>query len=512
MGIEESKENLNLNHGILFSNKNEKISEKINNSICLIKNENKTAYGFICTFNYPDNNHRLPVLFTCEYILGSDDIKKRKNIKLAFNKKEIVLKLDENRKIYINENNICVIELKEEDYLDINNILELEENILYKDNNNINESVYIIYGQKGLEAKYTSETIKNIDTNNNNIINENLNINENNYNLAPILNIKDYTIIGMHMEKNNYYNIKDMIDKIIKEFNKLDIEIKRKNEIILNVEIKDKDINKKIYFLDNADYIDKRTQEKHFHDNLKELNEVNTKIYINEEEYKYSKYFIPYKKGIYKIKIKLNILMTDCSFMFGFCNNIILIDLSSFNSKNVTNMNKMFYSCTNLNFIDFSSFNTQNVTNMKQMFYDCNNLIDVNLSSFDTRNVKHMSLMFYSCTNITKIDLSSFDTKNVIDMNCMFAFCGNLASINLSSFNTKNVKDMSFMFLHCFSLSFIDLSSFDFNNISNMVYMFYNCSSLSYVNIKDNININSKNYIFYDCNNLIINKTNIIYN
>ena len=34
----------------------------------------------------------------------------------------------------------------------------------------------------------------------------------------------------------------------------------------------------------------------------------------------------------------------------------------------------MFYECNNLNYLDLSSFDTKNVTNMSDMFYWCCNL------------------------------------------------------------------------------------------------------------------------------------------
>ena len=62
------------------------------------------------------------------------------------------------------------------------------------------------------------------------------------------------------------------------------------NEIDILIVIKKEDIdkvNKKIYFLDN----DKN------HNALNELNMSNTKVYINNEESKYIRYFEPKKKG-----------------------------------------------------------------------------------------------------------------------------------------------------------------------------------------------------------------------
>ena len=59
------------------------------------------------------------------------------------------------------------------------------------------------------------------------------------------------------------------------------------------------------------------------------------------------------------------------SFMFFNCSSLKSIDLSSFNTNNVTNMNSMFNNCYSLNSIDLSSFNTNKVTNMKYMFSYC---------------------------------------------------------------------------------------------------------------------------------------------
>ena len=42
-------------------------------------------------------------------------------------------------------------------------------------------------------------------------------------------------------------------------------------------------------------YIEEKKLKKHYRDNLKELNENNTELYINDEKMKYEKYFIPKK-------------------------------------------------------------------------------------------------------------------------------------------------------------------------------------------------------------------------
>ena len=63
-----------------------------------------------------------------------------------------------------------------------------------------------------------------------------------------------------------------------------------------------KEINKEIYYLDNIDYEDEN-KIKHYHDNLRELKDV--ELYINNKECEYKKYFKPEKEGEYKIRIKV---------------------------------------------------------------------------------------------------------------------------------------------------------------------------------------------------------------
>ena len=91
--------------------------------------------------------------------------------------------------------------------------------------------------------------------------------------------------------------------------------------------------------------------------------------------------------------------------------------------------------------------------NMSHMFSACKSLTNIDLSSFDTSNVTDMSYMFRFCEALTNIDLSSFDTSNVTDMSDMFSCCEALTNINLGSFDTSNVTDMSDIFKGCDNLS-----------------------------------------------------------
>ena len=289
-----------------------------------------------------------------------------------------------------------------------------------------------------------------------------------------------------------------------------DIYIKKRNEIKIKLQIQKKDINQKIYFLDNTDgeisigikYKENGEPQiikgKYHHDFLKELNKSNVELYINNKKHKFEKYFIPDEVRDYNILLKFNILMKDCSFMFYNCHNIIDLDLSSFSTENVTNMSNMFYGCSKLTNLDLSSFNTQKVTKMASMFYKCTNLLNINLSSINTKNVTNMSYLFGGCNNLTNLDLSSFNTQNVNNMSYMFGRCFKLRNIDLSSFNTQNVNNMSYMFYECFNMSNIDLSSFNTQKVTYISDLFYGCSSLNKIKVKVKFNEKIINHINQD--------------
>ena len=112
------------------------------------------------------------------------------------------------------------------------------------------------------------------------------------------------------------------------------------------------------------------------------------------------------------------------------------------------------------------------------IFRDCNNLTELDLSSFNTTNVTDMSYMFYGCSKLTDLDLSNFDTSNVTEMAWMFIHCNSLTNLNLSSFNTSKVTNMELMFKYCNSLTSLDLSSFDTSSVTEKDDMLYGCTNL----------------------------------
>ena len=74
-------------------------------------------------------------------------------------------------------------------------------------------------------------------------------------------------------------------------------------------------------------------------------------------------------------------------------------------------MRMMFQNCNELEYLDLSNFNTSNVTDMTAMFNESN------------------KIMFQNCYELEYLNLSNFDTSNVTDMTCMFNKCQNLKII-----------------------------------------------------------------------------------
>ena len=276
-----------------------------------------------------------------------------------------------------------------------------------------------------------------------------------------------------------------------------------KSKIRMLIEIKEEDINKDIFFLDNCNY-EEKNEKIQLDGGVDDLNESNAKLYINKKKYRFQKYFRFAETGEYNIKIKFYIPLKNCSNMFYNCKNIKILDLSSLSTKNITNMSNMFYNCEKLTYINFSNFNTENVTNMSGLFSRCSNLQNIDLSFFNTKNVTNISNMFNCCDKLDKLKLSNLNIENVTDMSRIFSFCNNLTELNLLNWNTKNVKNMEGMFYMCENLKNLDLSSFDTSNVENFREMFSHCESLENLDLlsfKTNKVINMEK-MFYNCSNI----------
>lgn len=145
------------------------------------------------------------------------------------------------------------------------------------------------------------------------------------------------------------------------------------------------------------------------------------------------------------------------------------INFSNFYTDNVKDMSCMFMLMPYKE-LDLSSWDTSNVTDMNEMFAWNMVCSELDLSSWDTSNVTDMSFMFMGMSvnigaQFTELNLNGWDVSSVINMNGMFAFCEHLDKLDLSDFNTSSAIYMAGMFNGCCAITELDISGFDLTNV-----------------------------------------------
>ena len=208
--------------------------------------------------------------------------------------------------------------------------------------------------------------------------------------------IKDNKTIYENNEENNYkkYYI-DILEKLNNQLeNNLNINfINLKPYIICEYDIKKDKINKPIQILNS--YEEVKRKEPYWDwknikaiENEKEIKE-NCEIYLNNKRidfcYEY-KFEIEDKN---EIKIISKTPLNNTNFMFYNCSSLTSLNLSNFNTNNVTNMRSMFFDCSSLTSLNLSNFNTNNVIDMRSMFNGINE--SCNLICNDKKILKEFS-------------------------------------------------------------------------------------------------------------------------
>lgn len=147
-------------------------------------------------------------------------------------------------------------------------------------------------------------------------------------------------------------------------------------------------------------------------------------------------------------------------------NNLTSLDLSRFDTSEVTNMERMFNLCIWLVSLDVSGFDTSKVIIMEQMFRNCR-FASLDLSNFDTHNVTNMSNMFEGNINIKSLDLSNFTVQGYMTNTYrMFGGCWNLTYLDLSGWNWYRSNTT---FEDCYDLSRVKVAGCKDNIISDII-------------------------------------------
>ena len=232
---------------LISNEQTKKIINQLNNSVCKIyKSNEENATGFFCYI--PFSYLLLPALITNNHVLNEEDIKTNRIIKLSLKdgqiEKEIII--NESRITFTNkELDITIIEIIP--YLDkINDFLEVDGTIdKFNLREKIKDSIYILQYPKG-KSSYSLGTAK--DESNSQDIFYSCSTSEGSSG-APILNLINNKVIGVHKGSRESLNIGTLMKYIVEAFKKsFNINKKKINEE------KYKGIEKK-YFNNNEFYV-----------------------------------------------------------------------------------------------------------------------------------------------------------------------------------------------------------------------------------------------------------------
>ena len=253
--------------------------------------------------------------------------------------------------------------------------------------------------------------------------------------------------------------------------------------------------------------------------------------------------------------------------MFGSCQALESLNLSSFNTSQVTNMEYMFSNCTNLRTVYVGNgWSTAAVTYSSNMFEGCTSLVGGQGTTWSSSNPKgktyahidggpsnpgyftewkeayacytpsNTTLTFYydgnrSSRTGTTYDLNTGATDTGWDTDGINAsvtkvvfdpsFAGarptstydwfyemwNLESITgMSYLNTSEVTNMGYMFPSCSKLTSLDLSSFNTSKVTDMRYMFYGSRNLLTIYVGSGWSTAAVTYsddMFWNCTSLV---------
>ena len=173
---------------------------------------------------------------------------------------------------------------------------------------------------------------------------------------------------------------------------------------------------------------------------------------------------------------------TTCELEYGSQSawNTLANDIKSFTIKPgvkaPSQFTQYFWELGYVEEIDVNDLDVSNATSMQQIFSGVGSnatkpIAELNLSKWNTKNVTTMAEMF-SSSNIKELTLGKdFDTSKVTNMKYMFQY-SKFEKLTLN-FDTENVTTMYGMFSGAKDLKKLDLSSFEVGSGVTIEYMFY---------------------------------------
>ena len=148
-------------------------------------------------------------------------------------------------------------------------------------------------------------------------------------------------------------------------------------------------------------------------------------------------------------------------------NNKSFLDLTDLDISELDNLSYIFYG-SNMEVVDISGWDTSNVTTMENMFCFCDKLKNIiGIENLDVSKLENADSMFSQCENLVELVLTNWNPILLKTAWNMFSYCSNLKNIkNIENWQLPNINDVSYMFYNCAKLD-IDLSNWDLSNLKN---------------------------------------------
>ena len=175
------------------------------------------------------------------------------------------------------------------------------------------------------------------------------------------------------------------------------------------------------------------------------------------------------------------------------------LDLSDWDTSNVTSMYNMFSNCYALTNLDVSRFNTSNVTSIREMFARTGKINMIDMSKWDLSKLSDGNYFTSGFVDVFKgsycenIKLPNMYLNKQFNKyyNDLFSNLHNLKSLQAPELVNSYTNDISFLLADDYELHDVNMSDWDFSNVTYAKGVFYGTKisnvSVNLSNAKDSI-------------------------
>ncbi|MBO7560760.1 BspA family leucine-rich repeat surface protein, partial [Candidatus Saccharibacteria bacterium] len=193
--------------------------------------------------------------------------------------------------------------------------------------------------------------------------------------------------------------------------------------------------------------------------------------------------------------IKTSNKLTGTSRLFAesyYIEKIIFSD--KFETSGVTNFAEMFRGCGSLSeIVGVEDFDTTSAIYLNGMFWN-NKITSLDLTAWNTSNVTTIEHLFRGCSKLETLNVSNWNVANVTNMSDVFG-TPVLNELDLSKWTNSKVTKTGYMFQGG-NYTVLDLSGIDTSLVTDMGYMFNETGKIQTVYVSDKFVINTNQAMF----------------